>query len=139
MKTRIKLQFKAEAVYLEAVRALVLHYLKRVGVPHEKAREATLAVDEACANAIRHAYKDEPEGDITLLLRGDATTLEVVVADKGASMKIPATKKKAQQSTVRGVRAGGFGLPLMRRIFDDVRITTGAKRGNRVRMRMRLK
>lgn len=146
MKNSIKLQFKSDAALLAPVRALVAAYVSGM-VPRERAGEITLAVDEACANAIRHAYGNAPDGEITLSLRRDATRLEVVVADKGAPMPAKAAKKgavsaksvKKDAGAAALARPGGLGLLLMRRVFDEVHITRGDKRGNRVRMRLRIK
>jgi anti-sigma regulatory factor (Ser/Thr protein kinase) len=50
--------------------------------------------------------------------------------------KMKAGKGKAKKVTPEMVRPGGIGLKLMHRIFDEVHITAGEKRGNRVRMRL---
>ncbi len=139
MKTRIRLAFKSDPALLEAVRALTAKFLRNFSLSHERIQEIVLAVDEACSNAIRHAYANRPSEEIVLLLRSDGGGMEVVVADKGKPMpqeKVKAAKGKPKKVSPQKVRPGGLGLKLMHRVFDEVHITTGEKKGNRVRMRL---
>ncbi len=141
MTTRVKLQFKSDPVLLESVRALTGQYLRQHSLSEERIQEVVLAVDEACANAIRHAYENQPTREISLSFREKGACLEVVVADHGRPMPASAlarSKSKDKKASAQTVRPGGLGLKLMHRIFDEVHITTGEQRGNRVRLRLYL-
>ncbi len=144
MNTEIKLHFKSDPRLLEAIRALVRHYLNACGAPEERIQELVLAVDEACANAIRHAYQGDPGALIFLSLGRSEDLIEIVVADTGAPM--PKNRRRptpvAEREETPGpeqVRPGGLGLALIRKAADQVSITSGRIRGNRIRMRVRLK
>ena len=139
MKTSISLEFKSEPVLLKSVRALTEQYLCTVSLAQEKRQEIVLAVDEACTNAIRHAYQGSPDETIRLLLRKNDSCLEIVVADWGNPMPSAVSGKEETmqtKTTPESVRPGGLGLKLIRQVFDDLHITTGKQQGNRIRMRL---
>ena len=48
-----------------------------------------LAVTEACANAVRHAYGDGTGGNVEVSLRPRANGVELQVADTGAGIELP--------------------------------------------------
>jgi serine/threonine-protein kinase RsbW len=126
---------------LVSLRALTGQYLRQFSLSEERIQEVVLAVDEACSNAIRHAYNNQPNEELTLSFRDKGAFLEVAVADWGRPMPASAlarSKGKDKKASAKTVRPGGLGLKLMHHIFDEVHITTGEKRGNRVRMRLYL-
>ncbi|MCK5861218.1 MAG: ATP-binding protein [Candidatus Hydrogenedentes bacterium] len=142
MKTQIEIKFKSDPVLLEAIRALIGCYFHRLGMSPERAQEVVLAVDEACTNAMRHGYDHVLTAEIILQLRRDEAGVEVVVSDEGSPMPesvILRARGKNKEVTPETVRPGGLGLKLIHHIFDEVEITTGEKRGNRVCMRLHLK
>lgn len=142
MKTNFSLEFRSDPVLLKSVRALMDQYLSSLPLSPEKRQEIVLAVDEACTNAIRHAYRGCPDEKIKLLIKTNDTCLEITVADKGKPMPQSKVKKETGQEvavTPESVQPGGLGLKLMRQIFDEVRIKTGEKQGNRIAMRLYMK
>jgi anti-sigma regulatory factor (Ser/Thr protein kinase) len=116
-------QFPAALRTLRPVRHSLAHWLARAGVD-ERARSAlVVAVNEAVANAIEHAYSPA-EGDVQLDAELGDRAIEVVIRDHGHWRDIP-----------RG--NGGLGLQLMRHLMDDVDVSTGSG-GTRVRLRLRV-
>ena len=139
MNNEIKLQIKSDVRLLGSVRALMRAYLREYGLDEARVHEMVLAVDEACANAVRHAHKDKPEAPVTVLLRGTAAQIEIIVIDQGPPIPPDALRSVAVPApTAETVRPGGLGLKLMRAIFDEVRIQTDKRGGNRISMCMRL-
>ncbi|MGE5364853.1 MAG: ATP-binding protein [Bacteroidota bacterium] len=80
----------------------------------------TLAVDEACTNIIKHAYKYSPEGNIVLNIKVIDDKLIVSITDEGkdfdpSSIPEPDIRKYYKQHKV-----GGLGIYLMKKLMDEV-------------------
>src|SRR5499433_3063251 len=71
--------------YLPVVRGAVGPLAAAIGWDESECRAITLAVDEALANVIRHAYHDRADGVIELECRESAEGLEITLLDNGES------------------------------------------------------
>src|SRR3954447_9972159 len=92
------------------------------GDPH-KVRDVALAVTEAAANAVMHAYDAEEAGVITVSANVEGGVLEVVVIDTGRGLG--ASKRTG----------AGLGLKMMAGVSDEITISPHEPRGTEVRMR----
>lgn len=125
----IRLCFPARAEYLLLPRLLVAGVLRKLSFTAQDVTDLELAVTEACANAVRHAYEDGT-GDVELSLRPTDDRLELVVADTGAGIQLPLPDPPAAPSP-----DGGMGLALIRAVVDDLAIANGSGgRGTVVQM-----
>lgn len=83
-----------------------------------------LALTEACANVVRHAYPDDPGMlDVGVCLRSGTVLVEVRDCGVGVT----------DDRELQDARAGGLGLPLIDMLADRVEITPG-RPGTSVRM-----
>ena len=73
-----------------------------------------LALTEACANVVRHAYPEDP-GMLDIGLCMGPRTITVEVLDRGVG--------GAEQREPREAAAGGLGLPLIDMLADRVEIS----------------
>ena len=123
---------------LASVRGFVREWLGVFGLTQERVDEVVLGVDEACSNAIRHAYRGTRGGTIELTLRADWQWIEAEVCDRGATA---APEHLEGDPPAEGedawLRPGGRGLQLMRAAFDEVAFEPRSPCGNRVLMRLR--
>ena len=107
------------------------------GFPKPRVDEIVLAVDEACTNAIRHAYANCPDRRFRLTLRANGGCVEVTLRDRGKPA--PAGRLKRKDPIAPGLDAlkpGGLGVQLMYEVFDEVKFRPGRERGNAVTMRL---
>ena len=104
------------------VRRAVERFVRDEGVADPAA--TALAVHEAMANAVVHAYADEPEpGPLTVQARRTAEGVEVTVSDEGRGM------------TPRPDSPGmGLGLPLVATIASRFDVRTSPRGGTHVTM-----
>ena len=117
------LEMPAEPHVLAEVRRALRRWLRHHGADHDQATEITLAANEACANAIEHAYSPAP-ARFTLRARAHDGEVTVAVRD-GGRWREP-----------RG-RDRGRGLTIMKKAMDDVEITSSSG-GTEIVMRRRL-
>ncbi len=134
----IRLEIRSDARLLGAIRSLVRCYVGSCGFREERVDEVVLAVDEACANAIRHAYGGRKDRKLELTLRDEEDWLTIAVRDSGR----PAPAERVQRKRLGARKAetlspGGLGVQFMYRVFDEVAFEPGVRRGNRVTMRLK--
>ncbi len=80
------------------------------------AQDLVLAVDEACQNVIRHAYKNNPNGRITVSTRRQGDDLVVLIRDYADPIDVSAVRPR----DLEDVRPGGLGTHLMRELLDGI-------------------
>lgn len=135
----IRIEVRADPKLLKTVREAVRGYACTCGLPPERCDEVVLAVDEACANSMRHSYRDRREGRVELSLHHDPKRgyIEVVLRDDGAPAPREAvTPKERPAADAAELEPGGLGVPLIRAVFDEVDYQPGKRRGNCVIMRL---
>ena len=138
MSRELRLELTSDAQLLGAIRGLVRGYLAVRGFGREKMQEVVLAVDEACANAIRHSYGGRADGTVVLSLWTDDVWTEVRVEDQGEPVALEkVVRKTLEPPTIETARPGGLGVQLMYAVFDDVQFCPGECAGNCVIMRLR--
>jgi anti-sigma regulatory factor (Ser/Thr protein kinase) len=93
----------------------------------ELLEDIRLAVSEACANAVVHAYSDATGGLMDVDVTADPGTLLVSVRDHGSGM--------APRTDSPGL---GVGLPLIASLAESMELLTPPGGGTEVRMRFAL-
>jgi anti-anti-sigma factor len=118
----LRLVLPAEAPVLRELRAAVLAWAAATGVEEEDVYDLQLAVGEAAANAVEHAYRDLPPGPMSVgLARNPEGGIDAHVRDEGRWRPIPDDK---------GYR--GRGLELIRDVSARMRLHHGPE-GTEVR------
>jgi len=136
----VRLTVRSDPRLLGSIRSLVRGWLETCELAGDVVDKVVLAVDEACANTIRHAYEGRCDETIEVSLHEDGGYLEFKVSDSGAPCPAECTKKRAMQPPAADdLRPGGLGVPLMHEVFDEVDFCPGATGGNCVTMRLKRK
>ena len=117
-----ELELAAETDNVPLVRHALRGLLEASGVDDERISDITLAVTEACANAVLHAYADR-SGQFEASADLSAGELVVTVRDYGSGM--------SPRVDSPGL---GVGLPVMAAIADALEIDTPEGAGTVVRM-----
>jgi anti-sigma regulatory factor (Ser/Thr protein kinase) len=102
--------------FLAIVRAAVGEVGSVYGMPEESCRELILAVDEAVANVIRHAYKSRYDQEIELNCRISGDQMEFTLLDQGES----ADPNRICGQPLNEVSLSGRGTHLIRAIMDEM-------------------
>jgi anti-sigma regulatory factor (Ser/Thr protein kinase) len=98
-------------------------YLLQAGLSRERADDLVLAVDEACANAVEHAYDGDTTGEVLVeVVRGPGQEVIASVQDGGRWRDAPSDPKR------------GRGLRIIEAVVDELDIQTGST-GTTLRLR----
>lgn len=106
--------------YLASVREFVSERAEAAGLSDRAVDAVRLAVDEACANAIEHAYAGREDGTVTVETRREPGRFLVVIRHRGLPFDPARYRPTSLEEAVREGRHGGFGVTLMRRLVDQV-------------------
>lgn len=94
----------------------------------------TLAVDEAVANVMEHAYKGMEPGEIRLLIDANDDRFAVTVMDHGREFNPDSIASPDMQEHVKLGKRSGLGVFLMRQIMDEVKYSFVENKRNELRM-----
>jgi serine/threonine-protein kinase RsbW len=138
MDNDLRLEFRSDPQLLQVVRSVTRSYLAALCLAEERCDAVVLALDEACANAIRHSYGNRVDQRIFLAFRADDDWVELVLNDEGCTAPPEKVRRKpASVPDPETVKPGGLGVQLMYDVFDEVAYAPGMHRGNCVTMRLR--
>lgn len=118
----------ADPAQLSVIRRELAGWLAPLSLTEDETSGVVLAVDEAAANAVRHAYGDGESGTVELTLWTEPGTLCVEVVDHG-NWRVPSDDADEPD--------GGRGIGLMAALSDAVLIHHD-RRGSRVLLRHRV-
>jgi serine/threonine-protein kinase RsbW len=79
-------------------------------------KELQLALVEAAANVIRHAYQGEADRPVLLVIEGEADRVTLTLYHEGPDFDVEAVPPPSFD----GSRSGGFGIYLMKQLADEV-------------------
>ena len=112
----------SQARLLPIVRATVAQLALTVGWNESESRCITMAVDEALANVIRHAYHARTDARIELQFRAGDEQLEIRMRDTGDPPDL--SRICAREAGCDGI--GGLGTHIIRDVMDNVSYQSGA-------------
>lgn len=127
-----ELKVKSTTDNLERIREFIKTVSAQSGFSDDVIDKISLAVDEACTNIIKHAYKNSPNGDIVINAKLFDNKLTVSITDFGLdfnpdTVPVPDIKKYYQQHKV-----GGLGIYLMKKLMDEVKYNPSVDNKNQV-------
>ena len=138
MNRDLHLTVRSDPKLLGSIRSLVRSWVDSWDVDVKTADEVVLAIDEACTNAIRHAYEGRCDGSVELTLHAAEEHLEFQVSDTGVSCPAESTERRPlQPPDVDDLEPGGLGIQLIHKVFDEVDFCPGESGGNCVTMKLK--
>jgi anti-sigma regulatory factor (Ser/Thr protein kinase) len=97
-----------------------------------------LAVDEACANVVYHAYRGMEPGDMEVSCCLDGPELVIRVRDWGRSFDPASVPEPDLDAPLEERALGGLGLFLLKQVMDQIQYTFDPEEGNELKMVKRL-
>ena len=102
------------------------------GFPEDTIGKIILAVDEACTNVIKHAYKYSPEGEIILFVKFDKSKFTISITDEGSNFNPGVVPDPDLKEYHKQKRVGGLGMFLMKKLMDEVKYVSLEGKKNQV-------
>ena len=131
----LRLSLPARADAMAEMRRLLTETLARLRVGDRERERLVLAVHEACANVIRHAYRECGTGSIALSVERVRGQLRIRLRDHAP----PVDPNCVKPRDLSECRAGGLGVNIIDETMDRWRLRPLKHRaGNVLCMRRRL-
>jgi serine/threonine-protein kinase RsbW len=126
---RVVLEVPAKPEFLLLARLAATGVGRSAGASEETIADLKLAITEAVANAVRHAYPPDSPGRVSVELSATGGRLEIAVSDEGRGLGGTELGPHGEESD-----ESGMGLSIIRAIADEVDVGAGPDgRGTRVR------
>ena len=124
----LRLSLPSDSSFLALVRDVAHRIAVAAGFDEVTAGKVALAVDEATANVIEHAYHGETGRELELRMEDRGPDLTVEVIDNGERVDPKALPRFELDRYVNERRTGGLGVHLMAKIMDSVTFRRTARR-----------
>lgn len=124
---------------LALIREFVCLVGGQAGLNESEVANIELAVDEACANVIEHAYGHDVSKEVIVRASFDDSELSILVEDSGRGFDPDSVVQEGLDDLISKHKSGGLGLRLIQKLMDEVHyeISPGAK--NQLIMKKRLR
>jgi serine/threonine-protein kinase RsbW len=122
--------FPARLDSLAAIGEFVTHAAEAAGLDARAVYAVQLAVEEACANIIEHAYGGEGRGDIECTCIVNENGLAVILRDHGRPFDPTSVPEPDLYASIEDRKVRGLGLYFIRQLMDQVRFEFTADSGN---------
>jgi len=133
---KMKYQLKIPSITdnLELIRMIVSTVSEKVGFTPDDVNKIELAVDEACANVIKHAYSKDRQQPIDLVIEIDFKKITIIVTDHGKGFDFTKIPKADVKEYLAEMRVGGLGIYLMKALMDEVEFNSQAGTKTQVKL-----
>ncbi len=108
----------------------VARVAQAAGLDTRAVYDVQMAVDEACANIIEHAYGGEDRGDIECTCCADKEGLTVTLRDHGHPFDPASVPEPNLHASLEERKEGGLGLYFIRRLMDEAHFEFTPDSGN---------
>lgn len=128
MKDFATIAIPSHPKYLSIVRSVTGKIAQIYEITETLTEDMKLAVDEACANVIKHAYQGDRTKKIVLKYKITKKSFNVIIEDSGIKAKTDLIKGR----DLDDIRPGGLGIHFIKRVFDVFQFDETKKKGNRL-------
>src|ERR1041385_2698100 len=116
------------------IRAFVERAVRRTPLQPTDLSKLTLAVDEACANVIEHAYEHDPTKELTIRVAFDDSRVEIDVIDTGRSYDPSSHLSMSIDEIASRKHDGGMGIRIMKMATDELSMSLDENGHNCLRL-----
>ena len=138
IERRFTLHVPSSTENLAMIREFVSSICARAGLDEAETGKVELAVDEACANVIEHAYGYDTSKDVIIRATFDDEALRIDVEDTGRGFDPSSIQQEELERLVAARKSGGLGMRLIKLYMDEVRYEIEPGRKNELHMMKRI-
>ncbi len=106
---------------LKKIRDFIERTALQLGFAEQATYNIALAVDEACANIIRHSYKHDTTREFCLEIFVEQSCLTINIIDNGATFDPLSLAPPNMKEYFSKFMKGGLGIPIIRKFIDEIR------------------
>ena len=122
--------FLGEFKNLEKIGEFVTKAAEDAGLDETGIYAVQLAVDEACANIIEHAYGGEGKGHINITTQNNLDNLTIIIRDNGLKFNPEGIPPPKMNLPLEEISPRGLGVYLMQKMMDVVNYEFTQDNGN---------
>jgi len=126
------LLIKSTTDNLAVIRDFIKSAANQSGFSEDTTGKIILAVDEACTNIIKHAYKNSPEGNIIIKIKFNDPKFSISITDEGSHFDPNTVPEPNLREYYKEKRVGGLGMFLIKKLMDEVNYSTLSGNKNQV-------
>ncbi len=115
---------------IDGARRWLTGHVRAAGFRDDDVWALELALTEALANVVNHAYGGDPEQRIELELRLAGDRVDVTIRHGG----VPFDPHDYEPAPLDTPRSGGYGVHLMREVMDEVAASAAPEGGTQLRL-----
>jgi serine/threonine-protein kinase RsbW len=127
-----RLSVKSTTDNLARIRSFIKSTSHQVGFDDDASNKIVLAVDEACTNIIKHAYKFSKSGRININTSFSKNKLRIAITDEGSHFNSKSVPEPDLKKYYEEKRVGGLGMFLMKKLMDEVIYSQPNSKRNKV-------
>ncbi|MFN7948973.1 MAG: ATP-binding protein [Blastocatellia bacterium] len=124
---------------LALIREFVTTIGSQAGMNEADVGKLELAVDEACANVIEHAYGHDTSKEVMIRAILDDEELRIEIIDTGKGFDPALIPQPELEKLVAERKSGGLGMRLIRTLMDEVQYEIVPGQKNELRMTKRIR
>lgn len=124
---------------LALIREFVATVGAQAGMTEADVAKLELAVDEACANVIEHAYGHDASKEVIIRANYDGESISFEIVDTGKGFDPTKITQEALEKLVLQRKSGGLGMRLIKTLMDEVHYEIVPGQKNELRMMKRIK
>lgn len=136
---KFALQVPSSTENLALIREFVASAAKQAGFAENEIGKIELAVDEACANVIEHAYGNDANKEVIVRAKLDENEFSIDIEDTGIGFDPATIDQEELEQLINKRKTGGLGMRLMKTLMDEVRYDIEPGKKNALHMSKRLK
>ena len=139
IERKFTLQVPSSTENLALIREFISSAANQAGFDEKEIGKLELAVDEACANVIEHAYGHDITKEVIIRASLDDETLRIDVEDTGLGFDPSSVNQEELDEMVHKRRTGGLGMRLIKTLMDEVHYEIEPGKKNELHMVKKLK
>lgn len=133
------LQVPSSTENLALIREFVTTVGAQAGLAENEIAKLELAVDEACANVIEHAYGHDASKEVIVRANFDGDSITFEIVDTGKGFDPSQIQQEELDSLIAKRKDGGLGMRLIKTLMDEVQYEMVPGQKNELRMTKRIR
>jgi serine/threonine-protein kinase RsbW len=139
IERKFTLKVPSSTENLALIREFIGSAAQQAGFESADTAKLVLAVDEACANVIEHAYGHDITKEVIVRVTLDEDIFSIHIEDTGRGFDPALVEPEQLEQLINKRKTGGLGMRLMKTLMDEVRYEIEPGKKNALHMVKRLR